>query len=117
MKRTREQIHPIVKNSPYTFRDFLKQIAMMIGQTWTTKYEARIAQCISPKGTTNPNDLEQEAMDAWCDVQEDIASSAMKLMSVRNIEAKKQTIIDWLQGRRRYSRADAQSIIRELKNL
>jgi hypothetical protein len=117
MSRTRDEIHPIVKGSPYTFKDFSQQIAKMIGVTWTEKYEARIMQCVAPKGTTRATEYEQEAMDAWCDVQQDVAGAAMQLMAVQSVRNKAPLIIDWLQGRRRYQQSDAQSAIRVLKSL
>ena len=105
-----EEIYEIIKASKVTLTDFSKHIASYLDLEWDTKYKNRIANILSPKGSTNPTQEELGAMTYWCEVHENPFLYSELNFKLRDSQKSLNFIVDAMFGKRSYNVRDAKRV-------
>lgn len=112
-----KEMYDIVGNSPYSYTDLSKHIAMYLGEDWDKAFKDKVYQIISPKGKMIADEQIMKAFEWWTTVAENPFEVAVKAKGLQDASKNFSYIADVLEGRRSANRRTTKSMVSLLRKL
>ncbi len=113
---TSEDVYAIVKDSPYTFKEFSEHVCVYMDIPVTKKNTDRVYQLISPKGHGAPSEQEMSAMTYWVEVYKDPFGHSVTHYRAKDLPKNLLKLKHYLRTRI-YNRKGAESLIKFFSSL
>lgn len=106
-----DNLKQIIGSSRYSYKDFSRHVATMLGKEWSESFYQRQYQIL--KGDVKANDQEKEAHDYWVEILRDPFEVAAPTFKYKAFPRKLNLIMQWINTGI-YNKPKARKLIKDM---